>query len=211
VELTAMTAPDGMTAVLLQISGITHALSDLDHRQAGDARDIRDRVAALITQVNRLKATVAGHDDALAAVQSLDEQVSALAARLAADATEAPGYQPAAPPRLWKLDDAERGAAIGRLRGWVDQVYRPGYGHFAAGLADCWDQHPLCLYILDWLSELWSVLYLRPTRTAGTLAGQAEWHTRLLPAAADQLAHETRRCGHAAARHRASGWTGARP
>ena len=206
-----MTAPDAMTAVLLQISGITQALSDLDHRQAGDARDIRDRVAALTTQVNRLKVTVAGHDYALAAVQSLDEQVSALAARLAADGTDVPGYQPAAPPRLWKLDGAERDAATGRLRGWVDQVYRPGYGHLAAGLADCWDQHPLCLYILDWLSELWSVLYLRPTRTAGTLAGQAEWHTRLLPAAADQLAHETRRCGHAAARHRASGWTGARP
>src|SRR6266567_2514934 len=62
----------------------------------------------------------------------------------------------------------------------------------AASLGDCWDQHPLCLYLLDWLSELWSVLYLQPARTPGQLAGQAEWQTRLLTAAADQLARETR-------------------
>jgi hypothetical protein len=48
------------------------------------------------------------------------------------------------------------------------------------------------------------VLYLRPVRTAGTLAGQAEWHTRLLPAAAGQLARETRGCAHTTARHRAA-------
>jgi hypothetical protein len=92
----------------------------------------------------------------------------------------------------------------------VEQVYRPGYGHLAASLGDCWEQHPLCLYILDWLSELWSVLYLAPARTAGTLAGQAEWHTRLLAAAAEQLARETRRCAHSTARHRPAA-TGARP
>ena len=54
------------------------------------------------------------------------------------------------------------------------------------------------------------MLYLQPTRTAGTLAGQAEWHTRLLTAAAEQLAAETRRCGHAATR-RMPGQTEFRP
>ncbi len=88
----------------------------------------------------------------------------------------------------------------GKLRAWVEDVYRPGYGHLAGSLGDCWDQHPLCLYILDWLSELWSVLYLAPARTPATLAGQAEWNTRLLPAAAEQLARETRGCAHASAR-----------
>ena len=90
-------------------------------------------------------------------------------------------------------------------------MYRPGYGHLAASLGDCWDQHPLCLYILDWLSELWSVLYLAPARTAGTLAGQAEWHTRLLAAAAEQLARETRGCAHAHPPATARPRTGARP
>ena len=95
------------------------------------------------------------------------------------------------------MDDPARETATTRLRAWVEQIYRPGYGHLAAALAACWDQHPLCLYTLDWLSELWSVLYLQPRRTAGTLAGQAEWQTRLLSAAADQMARETRRCAHA--------------
>ena len=103
------------------------------------------------------------------------------------------GYQAAdSPPRSGSQATPSATPRVTRLRGWVEHVYRPGYGHLAAGLADCWDQHPLCLYLLDWLSELWSVLYLRPARTAGTLAGQAEWHTRLLPAAASQLAQETR-------------------
>ena len=40
---------------------------------------------------------------------------------------------------------------------------------------------------LDWLSELWQVLYLRARRTPGILVSQAEWQTRLLSAAADQM------------------------
>ena len=109
---------------------------------------------------------------------------------------EAPGYRPTPVPRLWNVDDPARDATTSRLRAWVEQIYRPGYGHLAAALAACWDQHPLCLYTLDWLSELWSVLYLQPKRTAGTLAGQAEWQTRLLSAVAGQMARETRRCAH---------------
>jgi hypothetical protein len=37
-------------------------------------------------------------------------------------------------------------------------------------------------------------------RTTGTLAGQAEWQTRLLTAAAEQMAAETARCEHAVLR-----------
>ena len=53
---------------------------------------------------------------------------------------------------------------------WVEQVYRPGYGHLAATLAPCWSSHDLCLYGLDILSDLWSVLYLQPERTPRTLS-----------------------------------------
>jgi hypothetical protein len=179
VELITMTEPEGLTAVLLQLAGLSQKLSDLDHREAGAAREIRERVAALASQA------------------------------LADDGDQAT-YQPSAPPRFWKLDGSAREDAIARLRAWVEQVYRPGYGYLSASLGTCWDQHPLCLYVLDWLSELWSVLYLQPRRTAGTLAGQAEWHTRLLTAAAEQLAQETRRCGHAATR-RTPGRTEFRP
>ena len=209
-----MTEPEGLTAVLLQLAGLSQKLSDLDHREAGDARAIRDRVAALATQVNGLKGGLAGQAETLAALAGLDEQVAELAATLAgqalADDGDQAAYLPSAPPRFWKLDSSAREDAVARLRAWVEQVYRPGYGYLSASLRDCWDQHPLCLYVLDWLSELWSVLYLQPRRTAGTLAGQAEWHTRLLTAAAEQLAAETRRCGHAAAR-RMPGQTEFRP
>jgi hypothetical protein len=100
-------------------------------------------------------------------------------------------------PRWWKLDETEREEALARLRAWVEQIYRPGYGHLSATLAPCWDQHPLCLYGLDWLMELWSALYLISQRTTGNLASQAEWQTRLLPALAEQLHLETTCCEHA--------------
>ena len=85
---------------------------------------------------------------------------------------------------------------LARLRGWVDQVYRPGYGHLAAALAPCWEAHDLCLYALDIASALWSVLYLQPERTPGLVSAQAEYQARILPALAAQLTTETTRCSH---------------
>ena len=78
----------------------------------------------------------------------------------------------------------------------MDQVYRPGYGHLAAALAPCWPAHDLCLYGIDILSALWSVLYLQPERTPGLVSAQAEYQARILPALAAQLVAETTRCGH---------------
>ncbi len=207
--------PDGLTAVLLQLAGMTQKLAELDQRQAGEARALKERIAALALQVNELNDTTASHTVTLTALDGLNRQVAELDAQAtghpsAGGEGDPPAYQPSAAPILWKPGGPEHDQAISKLRAWVDQVYRPGYGHLAASLGDCWEQHPLCLYILDWLSELWSVLYLAPARTAGTLAGQAEWHTRLLAAAADQLARETRGCGHSAARYRMAP-TGARP
>jgi hypothetical protein len=83
---------------------------------------------------------------------------------------------------------------IRRLRHWANRIYVPGYGHLAATLGPCWDQHPLCLYTLDWLSELWQVLYLTGQRSTSTLAAQAEFQIRLLPAAAAQMHAETSGC-----------------
>jgi len=207
--------PEGLTAVLLQLAGITQKLSELDQRQAGDTREVKERIAALASLVNELKGTTASHAQTLAALDGLDRQVAELAATVAGDIPadgdgDRPAYQPSAAPKFWKPGGPASDHAISKLRAWVEQVYRPGYGHLAASLGECWEQHPLCLYILDWLSELWSVLYLAPARTAGTLAGQAEWHTRLLTAAAEQLARETHGCTHGTARYRTAA-TGARP
>ena len=193
------TQPDGLTAVLLELDGLTGRLSKVAHQQEGDARQIRDRLAALAAALEQTRAAVDGHSEALTALDGLGERVTNLAARMdkakPADTSDGgAGYRPSASPRFWKPDDPAMGEAVGKLRAWVEQVYRPGYGHLAAGLGECWDQHPLCQYVLDWLSELWSVLYLAPRRTQAILAGQAEWHARLLPAAAEQLARETRSC-----------------
>jgi hypothetical protein len=115
-------------------------------------------------------------------------------------------------PRWWKLHSQAREQALGRLAGWVEQVYRPGYGQLAATLGPCWGEHPLCLYALDIACELWSVLYLQASRTPGMLSAQAEYQTRILPALAEQMMIETQRCGHAQHRRTANGAaTGGRP
>lgn len=194
-----MPESDGFAAVLLQLSGTARQLADLEHQQAATTAAIRSRLDALTSVVQQLKADVAGHDETLAALAHADEAGGTTSEQDRSPATGLDGitgYEPAAAPTWWKLSDTDRDTAIAKLRAWVVQIYRPGYGHLARGLGDCWDQHPLCLYVLDWLSELWSVLYLQPARTAATLAAQAEWHTRLLPAAAAQLAQETRGCHH---------------
>jgi hypothetical protein len=111
-----------------------------------------------------------------------------------------PGYAPVPAPAWHALAaepaDGEPGALSDRdehrerLATWVDQVYRPDCGHFARALPECWFEHPLCLSVLDWLSELWNFLYLRPNRGAGTLVSQADWYLRLLPGAAALMAAE---------------------
>ena len=112
------------------------------------------------------------------------------------DDADADRHHPDPAPAWWKLPPADRAEPLARLRAWVEQVYRPGYGHLAATLAPCWEAHDLCLYALDITSALWSVLYLQPDRTPGLLSAQAEYQARILPALAAQLMTETTRCAH---------------
>jgi hypothetical protein len=100
-------------------------------------------------------------------------------------------------PKWWKLPAEQRREPLSRLHAWVEQVYRPGYGHLAAALGPCWEAHDLCLYGLDILEELWSVLYLQDQRSAGLLSAQAEYQARILPALSGQFMTETTGCGHA--------------
>jgi len=196
---------------MLQITQQAERLALLDQREATHFRETASRLAELARALAETSDRVgASHDVAarqsalLDTLDGLDQQVAALTTRLTAitadkRSSESAGgeYEPAPAPRWWKLDGTEREEALGRLRAWVEQIYRPGYGHLAAALGACWDQHLLCLYGLDWLMELWSILYLTPERQPSTLASQAEWQTRLLPALAEQLYLETTRCQHA--------------
>jgi len=193
--------PEALAAALLTLADHAARLADLDARQHAAA----GHLAALTALADGMRTALDDQAEILAGLTALTGQVTGLAARIdqiapaeSEDDDAGPRvHRPAPAPRLWRPDGPDRDQALARLRAWVDQVYRPGYGQLAAALGPCWEQHPLALYTLDWLSELWQVLYLQPRRDAATLAGQAEWQTRLLEAAAGQLARETARCGHA--------------
>ena len=146
-------------------------------------------------QIGEMKARLDAQAEQLAVLHVRAAGKPAQAAGRKDSGTEPEGYEPR--PCWWTLEGAERDAAITRLAAWVDQVYRPCYGHLSAKLPDCWAEHPLALFALDWMVELHSVLYRQPERTRSALAGQAEWQTRLVPAAAEQIAAECRGCQHA--------------
>jgi hypothetical protein len=208
-----MTTPDdsaeGLAAALIQISAHAERIAGLDTREAAHYEEIAtllgrlaDEMAALPDQHDADGIDLTRQASILQALDALEEQVAGLTRHLAQladdeDADEIDSrYQPVPVPRWWKLTGSDRDDAVGRLRAWVDQIYRPGYGQLAAMLPPCWDQHPFCLYTLDWLSELWSALYVDPSRDGRDLAAQAEWQTRLLTAAAEQMAYEAAGCQH---------------
>ena len=153
---------------------------------------IVDQLAAQREQVTRLDTREATH------YATLTGLLAGLTARTGPDPDrdDPGGYQPGPAPCWWQLTPEDRQEPLARLRAWVDQVYRPGYGHLAAALGPCWAAHDLCLYALDIASALWSVLYLQPGRDHALLSAQAEYQARILPALAAQLTAETTRCGH---------------
>ena len=151
---------------------------------------ILDQLAAHHEQIIQLDAREAGH------FATLTSQLTELVDLSSRPADDDDRYQPEPAPPWWRLAPADRAEPLARLRTWVEQVYRPGYGHLAATLAPCWEAHDLCLYALDIAAALWSVLYLQPDRTPGLLSAQAEYQARILPALAAQLMTETTRCTH---------------
>jgi hypothetical protein len=208
--VTADSTGEGLGAALIQLAGHAERIGSLDAREASHHQDITARlgevassVTSLTIRIGAIGSTLSRQDAILSSLDGLDNQVAALAHQLTAIGTtggeDQDGYQPVPPPRWWKLTGPERQTALDRLTAWVENIYRPSYGRLAAMLPACWQHHPLCLFTLDWLSELWSVLYLSPTRNPASLAGQAEWQTRLLPAAAEQMALDATRCHHGAA------------
>jgi hypothetical protein len=196
-----MTAePEGLAHTLMELSRQAERLATLDSRETGHFQQVAQQLTEVGETLTGLHGTLDDHRAALEMLQGLDDQVSRLAAKLAEivpdEDGEAKVYRPGPAPRWWKLKGEARDEALAKLRGWVDQIYRPMYGHLAT-VGQCWESHPLCLFTFDWVSELWSVLYLQNRRSASVLAGQAEFQTRLLPAVAEQLAAETTRCEHA--------------
>ncbi len=185
--------PDPLPAILDQLADHHEQLTQLDARETDHFTSLTSRLAELTDLITGLGHTLEGDATVLARFEALDRQVTDLAAQLAPDLG---GYRPDPAPAWWKLLAAERHEPITRLQAWVEQVYRPGYGHLAATIAPCWPSHDLCLYGLDILSALWSILYLQPSRNARLLSAQAEYQARILPALAAQLMTETATCDH---------------
>jgi hypothetical protein len=188
--------PDPFTAILNQLAEHTEQIIRLDTREAEHFTAITGRLTELTDLITDIGHTLQDDTPALTRLEALDRQVTDLAAQLTRADAHPGEYQPEAAPPWWKLPADQRQEPVTRLRAWVEQVYRPGYGHLAAGLGPCWPSHDLCLYGLDILAELWSVLYLQPDRSPGLVSAQAEYQARILPALADQLRTETNRCGH---------------
>jgi hypothetical protein len=180
-----MTSNDPIAALVDRLAAYREQLTHLDTRES-------EHHAAVSRQLAELTAQAVGIG------RTLHEHAAALGQLTATSQTnpQADDDQPEPAPAWWKLTTDGRHEPVTRLRAWVEQVYRPGYGHLAASLGPCWDQHDLCLYGLDILSELWSVLYLQTSRNPGLVSAQAEYQARILPALADQLRTETNRCGH---------------
>ena len=206
-----MTA-DPLTAVLDQLAGHREHLGQLDHREAGHFAAVSERLTQLADLLTTMGRTLEADTAALARLEALDRQVTELAARLGGPGEDGSDrYQPGPAPAWWTLTPAERQPAVTGLRAWVEQVYRPGYGHLAATLGPCWERHDLCLYGLDIASQLWSALYLQPIRSTGLLSAQAEYQARILPALAAQLMTETTGCAHHPARSQPAGYTWSMP
>ena len=163
-----------------------------------------DELAALREHLTRLDDRETAHHATVSA------QLTTLASHPASD-DDPGGYQPGPAPAWWTLTGDDRREPVAQLRGWVDRVYRPGYGHLAAALGPCWAAHDLCLYALDIAAALWGVLYLQPDRTPGLVSAQAEYQARILPALAAQLMTETTGCDHDPARRQPAAYTWSMP
>ncbi len=190
---------DPIPAALLQLAEHAQQLASLDEREAVHFGAAQQRLGELAELITAIGAALRDQSGVLARLEDLAARIPA-ATYPAADDGDGHAYEPSAAPRWWKLTGEAREEALGKLRAWVEQVYRPGYGQLAATLGGCWEQHPLCLYGLDVLAELWSVLYLQAQRSPAVVSAQAEFHARIVPAIAEQLMAETTRCGHARAR-----------
>src|SRR5215467_15920672 len=130
-------AGDVLTAVLLQITAHAERLAVLDEREATHHEQTTGRLAELARELTstgdrlgEVLVTAARQAAVLDALGGLDQQVAALADRLAllaagqdpGDDPDAGTYSPPPAPRWWKLSGDEREPALGRLRAWVEQV-----------------------------------------------------------------------------------------
>lgn len=200
-----MTADDsGLTAALLTLTQHAERLGQLETGVAANLQQCEMATEGLAGAITDVRTLVEQQGQL---IEALSQLVTGL---VPPDDDAGPGYKPRPPVHWWKLKGDERAKAVAHLAAWVEQIYRPYYGRLATGLGTCWQDHPLCLVGLDVVSELHSVLYFQPKRTASLLSAQAEYTTRILPAFGEQFRAETSKCTHRPEAASGSAWRGAR-
>ena len=199
-------AADGsMVTAVLKLTDLAARVERVEQSAARRIEELASDCAKALAQVSGLReeaGTLGGRADG---IEHKLSEVSAVLSRMAGqidDLTKAAGgriggpaagYQVNPGPPWWQPGDDRCEDAAERLRDWVAEVYRPVFGYLGAMLADCWDQHPLCLAYLDTLHEAWCLLYLSP-RDAKMVFAQLDWLARPLLQAAEVMAAETRPC-----------------
>ena len=201
-----MSADDSaLTAALLKITEHAERLGQLEATVTANLDECQVTTAGLAGAITDLRQLAEEQGKLL---EAIDKLVKAIAPP--DDDEPGKGYTPRPPVHWWTITGDERQKAIDRLAAWAEQVFRPFYGYLAAGLGQCWQDHPLCLVGLDIVSELHSVLYFQPKRTASLLSAQAEYTTRILPAFAEQFRAECSKCTHRPEPAAGSPWRGAK-
>jgi hypothetical protein len=190
-----MTDHDATAAIVAQLAEQRERLGRLDAREQASSQALAQRLAEIEGLVKNAVRDSAPLATRLHAVEGLAADLARKIADVIPDDGPARAYKPSPTPQLWRLGDDARDRLVRKLSAWVQQVYRPVYGHLAARLPACWPEHDLAIALLDCLSELHLYYHLNK-RTPGVLAAQGEFNARLLPALADLLAAECARCGH---------------
>jgi hypothetical protein len=199
------TADGGMVAAVLKLTDLAARVERVEQSAARRIEELAADCAKALAQVGGLREEAGTLGDRADGIEHKLGEVSALLSRMSAqidDLTKAAGpshgdpaagYRVNPAPPWWQPGDDRCDDAAERLRDWVAEVYRPVFGYLGAMLADCWDQHPLCLAYLDVIHEAWCLLYI-PPRDPKMVFAQLDWLTRPLLQAAEVMAAETRPC-----------------
>jgi hypothetical protein len=193
-----VTAVLKLTDLAARVERVEQSAARRIEELAADCAKALAQVASLREEAGTLGGRADGIEHKLAEVSALLSRMSAQIDDLTKTASPSPGdpaarYQVHPAPPWWQPGDDRCDDTADRLRDWVAEVYRPVFGYLGSMLADCWDQHPLCLAYLDVIHEAWCLLYI-PPRDPKMVFAQLDWLTRPLLQAAEVMAAETRPC-----------------
>jgi hypothetical protein len=212
--------PDPLTEAVLKLTDLASQVERVEQSSRQRFQELAAACAEGLAQMTAARQEAETLGDRTGGVERRLAELSALLSQMQTRLTEmgdasGPGggkkpagsdadaaYQVNQAPPWWEPGNERTVETVARLRDWVDEVYRPGFGHLGEKLAECWEQHPLCVAYLDVLREAWCLLYI-PPRDPKMVFAQLDWLTRPLLQAAEVMAAETRPCLHMG--HRESG------